>query len=514
MRAAAYFHAVMVKNPPSRSRCARWLLAGSAVLGSILVQAQGAPALAQSLVLKPCRIPGVSSELRCGVLARPLRADQPDGTTIDVHVAVVPAVARRKLDDAVFFLAGGPGQSAIDLVPNMLPLLARLNQRRDLVFVDQRGTGQSAPLLCETDPSLSAVQAWARGADPSAAAEDAQTCVRQLQTLPWVKQRQDLAQFTTEQASQDLEAVRQALALPAINLVGASYGTRAALDYKRQFPQAVRRMVIDGVAPPDMGLHRSSGPDAQAALDAVWTSCEAQADCKSAFGDVRADWAQLLAHAPQTVSLRDPYTGTEQTVRTTPAMLQAAARAPLYAPALAAGLPYAVHQAARGQYEPLAGLFSALSPRHGPKLYLGMHFAVVCAEDVQREVHASTKEPTDAAAERYRAMCRQWPTAPVGAAFDRLTASTAPVLLLSGGLDPITPPRHAERVQQALGANAVHVVVPNAGHGVLGLGCMRDVVHRFFDSASHAEALTIDATCAQNIPRPPAFVPSVPGRAP
>jgi hypothetical protein len=81
------------------------------------------------------------------------------------------------------------------------------------------------------------------------------------------------------------------------------------------------------------------------------------------------------------------------------------------------------------------------------------------------------------------------------------------VLIMSGGLDPVTPPRHGERVARALGANALHVVVPHAGHGVMSISCMRDVLYRFIDAEEDDEALAVDASCARNVPRPLAYQP-------
>jgi hypothetical protein len=56
--------------------------------------------------------------------------------------------------------------------------------------------------------------------------------------------------------------------------------------------------------------------------------------------------------------------------------------------------------------------------------------------------------------------------------------------------------------------------VPNAGHGLLALPCMRDVVFRFVDAIDDADALRVDAGCARDIPRPPVFVPPGTGTAP
>ena len=107
----------------------------------------------------------------------------------------------------------------------------------------------------------------------------------------------------------------------------------------------------------------------------------------------------------------------------------------------------------------------------------------------------------------YERVCAGWPRGEVPADFYRIPPAASPVLLLSGGLDPVTPPRHAERVAQALGPKARHVVVANAGHGVMGIACMRDVLYRFIDADDDAQSLAVDAGCANAVPRPPAYRP-------
>ena len=130
----------------TRTGAARsWLAMLAMVVGAFSQQSLAAEPLT------PCRVPGLRSAAQCGVVQRALDPARPAGTQIEVHYLVVPALARRKLPDPVFFLAGGPGQSAIRLAPTLVQQLGRLNNRRDLVFVDQRGTGKSAPLLCRED---------------------------------------------------------------------------------------------------------------------------------------------------------------------------------------------------------------------------------------------------------------------------------------------------------------------------------------------------------------------------
>jgi pimeloyl-ACP methyl ester carboxylesterase len=485
----------------------RRAIAASAALAAVHVLA--APPAGAADALSPCRIPGIKHEVLCGRVTRPLDPAAPGGRTIVVHYAVAPAMARNKLPDPVFLLAGGPGQSAINLASNVMPLFARLNNRRDIVFVDQRGTGRSAPLECEDTRH----QPLADQADPQAQLTQIRRCREALLKLPHVRSADDLRHYTTTIAMQDLDAVRAQLGAERIDLVGGSYGTRAGLEYLRQFPQHVRRTVLDGVAPPDMALPTSISTDGQAAFDAMAAACEADAACARAHPALRAEWRALLASVPRRVTVTHPLTGQPETFTLTRDMVLGAVRGPLYQPALAAALPQAIGDAARGRFEALAGLNSLFGTRKGTQLAMGMHFAVVCAEDVPRVATASDRPGADFGtdfATLYAQVCADWPRGAVPDAFYRMPAAATPVLLLSGSADPVTPPRHGERVAQALGTKARHVVVPHVGHGVLGgVGCMREVLFRFIDADSDAAALAVDASCAQGVPRPPAYRPPV-----
>ena len=127
---------------------------------------------------------------------------------------------------------------------------------------------------------------------------------------------------------------------------------------------------------------------------------------------------------------------------------------------------------------------------------MGMHFSVVCAEDVPRLASATDKPGADFGntdAQLYQQTCKTWPRGEVPAAFYSVPPAPSPVLVLSGGADPVTPPRHGERVAKLLGSKAQHIVVPEAGHGVMGVGCMREVLFRFIDAKTDAAALPQDA---------------------
>ena len=506
--------------------------AALAAPASALSPADAAPLL--------CRLHDLPHAALCGTLRRALDPARPQGVQIDVHYAVLPALARRKAADAVVFFAGGPGQSAIDLAGALAARYARLGQRRDLVFVDLRGTGRSAPLRCADDDERVVLQPLADALDDARRRQRLADCRTALQALPYG----DLRFFTTSLAVADVDAVRRALGLAQINAIGGSYGTRAVLDYLRLFPGVVRRAVLDGVAPPDMRLPDAAAHDNQAALDALLQACAGAPACQREHPDLRGQWQAVLKNLPQDVLLPHPLTGRPQAVRLQRETVLGMVRAPLYAPALAAALPAVVGEAAAGRWAPLAALAAAVGGGAGG-LATGLHFSVVCAEDLGPNAPASgltaavdatasamasatvsataTAPATGAAASPapgndfgssfatlYRQACADWPRGRVDPAFYTVLPSSTPAWLLSGGLDPVTPPRHGQRVAQALGPMARHGVVANAGHGVTSLGCVRDAVVRFITTEPDAAALAVADTgvaCAAAVPRPLAFVP-------
>lgn len=450
------------------------------------------PAFAQAATT-PCRLPDFPQEVQCGKIQRPLNPELADGKKIDIHFVVVPSRDRNKLKDAVFLLAGGPGQSAIELAGFGQAVFGRLNRRRDLVFVDQRGTGRSAPLRCPELENSSAV------VDHETMLKMTDSCMKNLQALPYG----ELQYFSTSIAVQDLEAVRKELGYSAINLVGASYGTRAGLEYLRQFPTSVRRLILDGIAPPDMRLPAA---DAQLALDGVFADCAKNPSCDKNYPDLAARWKKLLASMPQKIEVKHPRLMTQTSIPMTHDTLLGLVHKTLYAPSTTAALPYVITQAEKGHFEPLVTLSGALSLVGPGAIAYGMHFSVWCGEAYARPNTISPKDDFERMSSAlYDKVCEKWPRASIPADFFEIPVSTAPVLLLSGGIDPVTPTRHGAAAAKALGAKAKHVSVENAGHGLLAHGCIRDVLYRYVNAKDDAEVIKLDTACVRQIPRPLAW---------
>ncbi len=454
--------------------------------------------------LEACRIPGVEREVKCGTVQMPEDPDSPSSRTIDVRFAVIPAVARNKQSDPIFVFAGGPGQAATRVARQVMPVLAELNARRDIVLIDQRGTGRSNPLECEVDESSLA-----------SALEPAQQIARLgpcLTALP-----ADLRQYATWIAVRDFEAVRARLGTEQINLWGGSYGTRAALEYMRQYPERVRTAVLDGVAPPDMVLPISFAIDADVALKSLGEACTRDERCRTRYPDFDERISALLKRAESGIDIQVPHplTGATESIRLDRKMLASLLRAPLYVPQLASVLPFALAEAGRGDFTALVALSAAISGGVNENFAVGMHFAVLCAEDVPRiDTAAATQAGAtrfgSAFAELYQQACRLVPSRAVPSEFYSVASTRVPVLIFSGGLDPATPPRHGDSIAQRLG-NAKHIVAPNLGHGISAQGCAPKLVSRFVRDASFE---SIDGECLARIPAPSFFSAIDPVAAP
>lgn len=454
--------------------------------------------------LEPCRIPGVEREVKCGSVRMPEDPDVASSRSIEVRFAVVPAVARNKQPDPVFIFAGGPGQAATKVARQVMPVLAELNARRDLVFIDQRGTGRSNGLTCDVDES-----SLASALEPEQQIARLGPCLKALPA--------DLRQYATWIAVRDFEAIRAQLGAEKINLWGASYGTRVALEYMRQYPERVRTAVLDGVAPPDMTLPVSFALDAEAALKSLADACARDERCRTRYPDFDERVSALLKRAESGIDIRIPHplTGATESFRLDRKMLASLLRAPLYVPQLSSVLPYALAEAGRGDFTALIALSAAISGSVSENFAVGMHFAVICAEDLPRidaeaAAQGSPSRFGSAFADLYRQACRLVPSRAVPPEFYSVPASKVPVLIFSGGLDPATPPRHGDSVAQRLG-NAKHVSAPNLGHGISAQGCAPMLISRFVRDASFER---VDGDCLARIPAPSFFVAIEPAAAP
>ncbi len=453
------------------------------------------PGEAAESPLGPCS-PGDAPEgALCATVEVPEDRGNPDGRRVGLQVVVLAAEEANPEPDPIFFLAGGPGQAATDLAPLLGAALPELRRRRDFVFVDQRGTGGSNRLHCDfLDEPLSPSDSVPEDVTEA----DWRGCLEELDASP--------EHYATPDAMDDLEEVRVALGYGPINLWGGSYGTRAAAVFLRRHPESVRSAILDGVAPVDMGIPVSFPEDAQRALTLMIEACEADADCRTRFPDLGESVAELLRRMdedpPRRVSVRHPRTGDWEEIPLPRSGVAAVLRAVLYSPQLASLAPLMIESALDGDFGPLV---TVADPVTGPGLAIGMFLSVLCAEDipfVNAGDAARAAEETVFDAVMFEQMveaCSVWPRAELPPGYREPVASEAPVLILSGELDPVTPPRWGEHAAATL-PNARHFVVPGAAHGTLSFGCVPELIGAFIDAG---DASGLDAECLDAIRRPP-----------
>lgn len=472
-----------------------------------------APApLKAGIAFSPCTLTHpthlLSVEAECGRLAVPENPMVPGGRQIELFVARVPAVNLRKQPDPLFVLAGGPGQAATDFYTEAAAPLARIHRDRDIVLVDQRGTGRSNGLFCNMDDDA----LW-HASDASLVAE-ARRCLDSL------SRHADVAYYTTSLAVRDLDRVREVLGYRTIDLYGESYGTRVALHYLRRFPRHVRAAILDGVVPPQQALGASSALDAQAALDAIFTRCTHDPHCHAAFGDPAADYRALraqLQRQPVPVRIANPTTGEPVSFDFAPLNFVAVLRLASYTSEQAALLPFSLHEAAaHGDFGPLASQFLLVDRTYENALAYGMHNTVVCAEDVpfyrEANIDRARLERTylgTSQLDGLERVCALWPRGPIDPDFHAPLDSTVPVMLLSGADDPVTPPANAKEVARGL-ANHVIVELAGMGHGQLAAPCIDRLMAQFIERAS---AAGLDISCARRA-RPFPFFTSFAGPPP
>ncbi|QBG90568.1 alpha/beta hydrolase [Xanthomonas oryzae] len=460
-----------------------------------------------TLLFTPCTLSAGGAagniEAQCASLRVPENPAAPSGRSIALKIAWLESEAGGgSTPDPVFFIAGGPGQSATEVAAIVDMGLHEVRKQRDIFLVDQRGTGGSHPLECRD-----------AAGKPLALENGSEATAEQLtayagRCAAGLRDDADPRYYTTSEAIGDLDAVRAALGVQSLNLIGASYGTRVAQHYAARYRQHTRTVVIDGVAPNDLVIGGEFARTFEDAIALQSAQCRQQPACAKRFPvDTATQLRQVverLRQAPVAVEYRDPRTGALRHEQVTADTVAGLAFGFSYAPETASLLPLVLDEAAAGRYASLMALAQMSASSMSDQMNRLMQWSVLCSEDAGRyhpPAHQATTLLGNEVAEMFFAPCKVWPSTPAPAAESAPFRSTLPVLLLSGQLDPVTPPRYAERVLQGL-PNGRHVIAPGQGHGVFRLGCMPKVLSQFMQTA---DAKTLDTSCVASLNTVPAF---------
>lgn len=485
----------------------RWRCRASLILATLAGLA-GLPRPGAALELESCQIPGLEGEVRCGTFEVFEDRAAMAGRKIPLHVVVLPARGPNPAPDPVVFFAGGPGGSTVEQAAGLATFYSADLEKRDFLLVDYRGTGKSKPLFCpyQEERQLGVAEAL----ETFLPIDQLDGCRDAL------GETADLTHYTTPEIVDDVAEVARALGYETVNLSGGSYGSRAVLVFLRRHPEMARTAVIEGVVPTDARMPVTFAADAQAALDAWLSDCIADPDCGAAFPDPAGDLAKVLQEleiAPRSVAVVDPETRETVELRLSRNAFVQALRYMLYSSLGALKIPAFVHAAASGDWGPMAQTAYSVGGLLMASIPDGLYLSVTCTEDVAllgpNAAAVQTGFLGDFRLRQQVEACSHWVRGELPASYFDPVASEAPVLILSGERDPVTPARWGYEVQEFL-PRSLHLVVPFGGHGWFGLRgaeCIDELASRLLDTGS-VEGLD-GASCVASIGRPP-FLLEVP----
>jgi pimeloyl-ACP methyl ester carboxylesterase len=426
---------------------------------------------------------------QCGTLSVFEDRATNSGRKIDIRAAVIKARGQNPNPDPIFWLAGGPGSAAIEDIPYAMQILALLNRQRDLVFVDQRGTGGSNKMVC---PSAM---------EHTQMIDDLRACLTDIEGDPRA--------YTTAWAMDDLDDVRAALGYDRINLYGGSYGATAAQVYILRHGDHVRVSVVDGASLLDVPMFERYPISSQNALELVFVRCETDPDCQASFPNLRQEFAETIARlnqAPVTLPINDASTG--QPLVATAEKFKTTIHNLLTSTPTTIIVPRFIHLVYSEDWSRLADLIASFenSSPESPEWKI-MPLTILCHEDWAKMRPAETTAATAGSYLTYadvreltvtEDVCAVMPSPKAEALYGPVTSSSVPLLLFNGEADPQDPPANAAAAKQRY-PNSLSLVAPGQAHGFTGIPCRASIVADFIE---HGTVEGLDTQCLESIPLP------------
>jgi len=441
------------------------------------------------LTVDNCHLKGIKSQVQCGTLQVPENYSLPNGEKINVNFAVLPAIDNSKNKIPLMFLAGGPGQASVELAAHIFKGFNEIRKSHDIILVDQRGTGKSHPLECDENSVRNVYEIIPEDFSE----QELKDCIAQF--------KGDLSQYNSENAIRDFDAVRNALGHEKINIYGGSYGTRAGLVYMRLFPESLNSVVLDSVGPIEVPIG-TFGQSAARSFNLLLENCQQDESCNTAYPELAEEFKAVVSQLekqPIKLEIAHPRLGTKTDFILSRSKFISNLRMQLYSMPMRTLVPLVIHQAFLGNYQPMVGLI-AMS-EGGMGMYVGLTLNIVCNEDLPKitaEMFAADAENTFGGNDSHNAWlqaCPLWPKYSVDEAFYNSVTANIPTLILSGDLDPVTPPSNGEKSAATL-PNSHHIISKNSAHIVASTPCAIDIVNEFLETL---DPKNLDETCLSEL---------------
>lgn len=438
----------------------------------------------------PCYVRGLKERVSCAQVDLPENYADPSGQQVQIHLTHLPAKSGSPEKDPFVIFAGGPGQAAGDYGALVRLAFKDIRAKRDILLIDQRGTGRSFGIRCESEEMPYPLERFTELAQDCMAATSANTAL-----------------ITMENVVRDTDEIRKRLGYEQLNLWGGSYGTRTVALYLKRYPERVRSIIVDGVLPPDVPLFATVAANADRAMQMIVVDCESNTSCANIYPDLSGQLDNLLTQAEAgNLSYHgpDPVSGEPMELNIGRGLVVEALRSSFYAADQTTYIPLVIGEAAKGNLKPL---ISALlgGTAVSDTMFLGATFSILCGDEISRveaDEAKSLGESSFAGDTYYRfwsAGCRGWESAAAAPDAFEPIGGNVPALVLSGDLDPITPPSMGDHFVKGF-PNGRHIVVPATGHNTGHIACMPGLMAEFLEDL---DAGALDTSCFEHLKRLP-----------
>ncbi len=423
------------------------------------------------------------------------------GAKIRLNFIILPARTNNPAPDPIFAFHGGPGVGAATSPEGFARYCDRARWDREVVLIDQRGTGLSNRLHCERigDPNLA--QTYLQDMFPE---DFVKNCRKKLQ------KNANLRYYHTMMALGDFDDLREVLGYEHINLMGGSYGCYTAIQYMKYYPERVRSSFIFSIALPHLLYPANLARDTQNALERLFVDCAADPQSGADYPNLSQQLNQVLTRlqqGPITVNIINPINGQPETVSFTHNNFIHGLRSMLYSSGASRWIPAFIHWASNGHYAPIVEYTADNLYEMNDYLMDGMLLCVTCTEtipfidfNVARTQAQGTMMGTYRLDQQQRA-CELWVRGNIPAGFNDPVHLDIPTLMVNGENDPTTPSINGLILSNYF-HNSKFIVIPNARHGVGGVmeNCLDDIIALFYAQASTEN---IDSSCVNTNTRPP-----------
>ncbi len=453
------------------------------------------------LKIESCFIEELGEEVLCGRYEVMENRRVRKGAKIRLNFIILPAWILHPAPDPIFIFSGGPGQGSADTVVYYAHHYEKLRWERDIVLVDQRGTGQSNRLHCQRIGDPDSAQTYLQDMFPE---DYVKNCRKELE------KKANLRHYDSTTAMQDIDSLREALGYEQINIIGASYGSYTGIVYMKYFPERVRSAFLSYIAMPSWTYSGSIAPNTEAAWERLLTDCAADPDCARDYPSLRQQLDLVLNHlkqGPVMVPISNPFTSSPEIVAFTHHNFIHGLRSMLYSSSSSKWIPAFIHWAAQGIFSPITEYTSDYLRWVNENIMDGMFLCVTCTETIPYINYEEARALAQGTfmgtyrLEQQKNACDWWVTGDLPADFREMYMMDIPALIISGEIDPVTPPQYGEELASYL-PNSLHIIIPNAGHefGTVWEDCLDDVVVQFISQGS---VNGLDASCVNRHVRPP-----------